>query len=193
MGQILLGALAFALAFAFDWASWRRIPVLKPALGLAVVLTFGAALAWTLAIPGRYGWPGWLAVLGWVPMLAGAALLVHSLFLEIPFTPTYARRGTGEVLVTTGTYALVRHPGVLWFGLWAFGCILASRSRLMLRAGVVWFAMDVVYVWLQEVVLFDRMLPGYPAYRERTPMLVPTSESVARCLRTLRLRLPRSA
>jgi protein-S-isoprenylcysteine O-methyltransferase Ste14 len=185
MAQILLGALAFATGLAFDWASWRRIRCLKPLLGLTTVATFGTALVWTMAAPGRYDWPRWASLVGWLLALVAVLLLAYSLFIEIPFVVTYARKGTGDTLVTTGTYALTRHPGVLWFGLLMLGLVLASRGRLMLLAGAVWLLLDGVYVWLQEVFLFRRMFPGYSAYQRATPMLVPNLRSVRRCLRTL--------
>lgn len=190
MGQILLGIVAFALGFAFDWASWRRIRGLKPLLGLAVIACFGYALVWTLATPGRFPWPAWTAVIGWPVLAVGAALLIYSLFLEIPFATTYARSGAPGALVTTGTYALVRHPGVLWFAVWALGCVLVSRSQLMAVAGAVWFLADVVYVWLQETWLFPRMFAGYASYQRETPMLVPTRRSIERCLQTVSRRRP---
>jgi protein-S-isoprenylcysteine O-methyltransferase Ste14 len=111
-------------------------------------------------------------------------LLFYSLFVEIPFTATYAQQGVGDALITTGTYALTRHPGVLWFGLWMAGLVLVTRGQLLLAAGIVWTLLDAVYVWLQEVFLFRRMFPSYAAYQRTTPMLVPTPQSVARCLRT---------
>ncbi len=188
MGQILLGAAAFALAFAFDWASWRRMAILKPVLGLAAAASFAAALTWTLAAPGRFAWPTWVVAVGCVLTVAGAALLSYSLFIEIPFRTTYAQPGTGGLLVTTGTYALVRHPGVLWLGLLLAGLTLASRGRLMLVAGATWLVLDAIYVWLQEVLLFGKMFAGYAAYQRTTPMLVPTRQSLANCLHSLRAR-----
>ncbi len=185
MGQILLGVAAFAVALAFDWASWRRIPGLKPLLGLTAVALFCLALWWTLSTPARFAWPCELVAVGWVLLALGTLLLVFSLFLEIPFATTYAKQGVGDMLVRTGTYALVRHPGVLWFGIWVLGCVLASRSRLMLVAGAIWFACDALYAWLQELLLFPRMFPDYPAYQAETPMFVPTARSIGRCVRTL--------
>lgn len=184
MVQILLGAVAFALAFAFDWVSWLRVAYLKPILGLGVVAGFAAALVGTLAAPGRYDWPAWVTVAGWPLVAAGALLLVYSLFVEIPFTKTYAKTGVGDELVTTGTYALTRHPGVLWLGLLLAGLVLVSRGQLMLVAAIVWVLLDALYVWLQEVCLFCKMFPAYPAYQRTTPMLVPTPQSVLQCLRT---------
>ena len=184
MGQILLGALAFAVAFAFDWASWLHLPRLKPLLGLSSVGLFASAFVWTLATPGRLHWPAWTSMAGWPLLLVAGALLVYSLFIEIPFVATYARPGVGDTLVKSGTYALVRHPGVLWFGLWVLACTMVSRGRLLLLAGAVWLVLDVIYVWLQEAFLFPRMFPGYAAYQRETPMLVPTWGSLAACLRT---------
>lgn len=185
MAQVLLGALAFAMAFAFDLASLQRARHLKPVLSASAGATFLAALAWTLATPGRFTWPAWTSLVGWPLLILATALLVYSLLLELPFAATYARQGVGDVLVTTGTYALVRHPGVIWFGMALVGCVLVSKSRLMVIAGIVWFCLDVLYAWLQDRFLFVRMFPGYAAYQKTTPMLVPSRQSLLRCWRTL--------
>ncbi len=184
MAQILLGALAFALAFGFDCASWLRATHLKPLLGLASAVTMGVALFWTLAAPGRYSWPAWTPLIGWPLLLLGTVLLLYSLLIEIPFTMTYVRRGVGDTLVKTGTYALCRHPGVLWFGLSMLGLALVSQGHRVLLVGAAWLGFDVIYVWLQDVFLFPRMFPGYRAYQKETPMLVPTWRSVAACFHT---------
>lgn len=184
MGEILLGALAFAAAFAFDWASWLGLPRVKPLLGFAAVALLGAALARIAANPGRFRWPAWTAYAGWPLLLAAGGLAIYSLFIEIPFTATYARQGVGQTLVKTGTYALVRHPGVLWFGLWMLGFVLVTRQRLAPLAGAIWLVLDVILVWLEEVLLFSKMFPGYAVYQRETPMLVPTPRSLAACLRT---------
>lgn len=184
MVQILLGACAFAAALALDWVSWLRLPRLKVPLGLISAVSLGAALAWTLAAPGRYHWPAWTPVAGGLLLVASTALLIYSLFLEIPFAATYAKQGTGNALVSTGTYALVRHPGVLWFALWMLGWVLVKPSGPMIAAAVVWVLLDVVLVWLEELLFFKRMFPGYAEYQRRTPMLVPTPRSLARCLQT---------
>ena len=91
----------------------------------------------------------------------------------------------GKKLVKTGTYALVRHPGVLWLGLLLSSLVLISRSRLLFIATPVWLLMDVLYVWRQDELFFGRMFPGYEACREETPMLIPTRQSILRCWRSL--------
>ncbi|MGQ9682289.1 MAG: methyltransferase family protein [Anaerolineae bacterium] len=189
---ILLGALAFVVGFAFDWASWRRKPY-KGLLGLLTAITFATALVWVLSNPATWLWPWYISALGWPLVGVGGALLVYSLFVELPSTATYLRPGVGEALVTTGTYALVRHPGVLWFAIWMLGWVLVSPSRTVAWAGVLWLLFDIVYVWLQELLLFRRMFPDYAAYERETPMLVPTASSIRRCWQTLPFRNRRIA
>jgi len=118
----------------------------------------------------------------------GWPLLLVSLFLEIPFRQTDAADGVGDTLVKTGTYALVRHPGVLWLALFLASLILVSRSRLLLVAAPVWLFMDVLYVWVQECSYFTKMFPGYEQYQRETPMLIPNGESIAQCIRTFGVR-----
>ena len=111
-------------------------------------------------------------------------LLVYSLFLEIPFAKTYVGEGVGDQLITTGTYALVRHPGVLWLALFLLALVLVSGSRLLLIAAPAWIAADVLYVWLQEKLFLREVFPGYEAYRQETPMLLPSWKSMGRCYKT---------
>ena len=100
----------------------------------------------------------------------------------------YAEQGVGDKLVTTGTYALVRHPGVLWYAIFLVGMILASGRWLALLAAPVWLLIDVLHVWIQEKVFFNQMSPEYEQYKQQTPMLIPTRRSIARCLQTFRVR-----
>jgi protein-S-isoprenylcysteine O-methyltransferase Ste14 len=184
MEHILLGVLAFLIAFFFDLATLRRIPYLKQIIGLASASLFGYSLLAVCLAPVKLRLPDWLSWVGWLFLLVSFSLLVYSLFLEIPFRQTYVADGVGDRLVKTGTYALVRHPGVLWFALFLASLILVSRSRPLLVAAPVWFFMDVLYVWIQERFYFTRMFPGYEQYKQETPMLVPNRESIAKFVKT---------
>ena len=186
MEHILLGSLAFLIAFFFDLAAIKRIRYLKQIIGLACISLFGYSLFAVCFAPVKLRLPDWLSRMGWLFFLVSFSLLVYSLFLEIPFRQTYAADGVGDRLVKTGTYALVRHPGVLWFALFLASLMLVSRSRLLLVAAPVWFFMDVLYVWIQERFYFTRMFPGYEQYKKDTPMLIPTRRSIDRCIKTLR-------
>jgi protein-S-isoprenylcysteine O-methyltransferase Ste14 len=120
-------------------------------------------------------------------MLAvSASLLIHSLFISLPFRKTYVDTGVGDKLVKTGLYALVRHPGILWFPLFMLSLIPISRSSLLLIAAPTFIALDIVLVVIQDRLIFGRMFHGYDSYRRETPMLLPNRRSFGAFLRSLR-------
>ena len=90
-------------------------------------------------------------------------------------------------LVTTGTYALVRHPTVAWYALLMFSLLLAFQAKPLLLALPLWIALDVLWVALQERLGLGKVLPGYEQYRQTTPMLIPNRRSVAVFLKGLHL------
>ncbi len=186
MRYVALGAVAFIIAWFFDLAALQRIRYLKQIIGLAFVVLFGYALIMVATHPDKLPLPAWLSYAGWPFLVTSGFLLIYSLFLEIPFRQTYADAGVGDKLVKTGTYALVRHPGVLWLALVLLALVLVSRSRLLLLAAPLWVFLDVLYVWLQERFFFGRMFPGYAQYKRETPMLLPTPASIARCWQSFR-------
>jgi len=185
MDAVWLGALAFLIAFGFDLASMARKTVLKRAILLTAVLLFLVALYQALRQPSLGPAPVWVPVLGVTLSVVGAGLLTYSVVIEIPARSTYLAPGAPSQLVTTGTYALTRHPGVLWFALFMVGLVIANRSAALLIAAPVWLGLDVLYVWLQDRYFFPKQFPDYARYREQTPMLIPTVFSTCRCLRTL--------
>jgi len=184
MGYIALGVVAFVIAGFFDLAALREWRYLKQAIGLVALLLWGYAFYGLLRTSPRFWLPAPLTWLGWPLLVIATLLLIYSLFIEIPFRQTYAEGGVGDRLVTTGTYALSRHPGVLWLGLLLIALILVSHVRLLLIAAPVWFLMDLFYVWVQDVHYFPRMFPKYRQYQQETPMVVPTGKSIVTCLQT---------
>ena len=188
MGYILLGSLAFLVAFFFDLAALKGVAYLKQIIGLVFVSLFGFALLMVCLKAERFPLPQWLSWAGWPLLIISACLLVYSIFLEIPFKQTYALNGVGDKLIKTGTYALTRHPGVLWFGLFLLALVMISRSKLLLIAAPLWFLLDVLWVWIQDRFYFSQMFSDYEQYKRETPMLIPTRESTVRCVKTLHLR-----
>ena len=186
MVYILVGCLAFLIAFFFDLVALKEISHVKQVVGLVFVLLFGFALFMVCLKGDRFLLPYWLSWAGWPLLALSSGLLVYSIFLEIPFKQTYATSGVGDKLVKTGTYALTRHPGVLWFGLSLLALLAISRSMLLLIAAPLWFFLDVAWVWIQERFFFSHMFPGYEQYKRETPMLIPTRGSTVRCIKTLR-------
>lgn len=185
MASLILGALAYGFAVGFDLASLAGKKSVKHLSGVTAVICFALAFIWAFGFGPRLVIPRFLSLLGWVLMLIATALLFYSLFLEIPFTNTYVSPGAPQELVRSGTYALTRHPGVLWLAFFLLGAVLASRSRTLLWAAPLWWVLDLGYAWWQDRWLFPRQFPAYRAYQRETPMFLPTVASLRRCLRTI--------
>jgi protein-S-isoprenylcysteine O-methyltransferase Ste14 len=189
---LLLGVISFFLVFWADVVSLKGTSILKPVLWAAGTVLFLAGLVLIVREPPRIGVPGAVQIVGWVLAVLSALLLAYSLFLEIPFVSAYLRKGGPSRLVTSGTYALCRHPGVLWLAALLVGAFLGSGSRWVLAALPVWFGLDVLYVVLQEKLFFVKLFGAdYREYQGRVPMVIPTSRSARECARTLFKRRPR--
>ncbi len=188
-----LGALSFLCGLAFDLATlarWRRAQIVLALIAAGLMLW---AIGGALAEPPRFARPAAVAAGGGALALGALTLLASSLWIELRL-PRSASRAHNDAtlaatddptLVTTGTYALCRHPGVLWFGPFLFGLALLSGSLTLLWATPLWWALDFVYAWFQDRYLFPRQFPGYTRYQRTTPMFLPTRATLQRCLDTL--------
>jgi protein-S-isoprenylcysteine O-methyltransferase Ste14 len=186
MTGLLLGAASFLLVFWVDIVSLRGMRVLKPVLWAASIALFVSGLVLAVLEPGGFELPAPVNVLGWALAALSAALLVYSLFVEVPFASAYVRTGKPSRLVTSWTYALCRHPGVLWLALLVAGVFLASGSPWVLAALPIWVGLDVLYVVLQEKLFFIPLFGAdYRKYQRSVPMLIPTYRSARECARTL--------
>ena len=183
MEYIASGVAGFLVIHLFDLVSLKRLPLLKPVIWLLGGGLVGYSLVMLVLLPGRLALAPWSVSLGWVLLAISLGFLVYSLFVNLPFRRTYLEKGVGDRLVKTGFYALSRHPGVIWFGFFLGGLILASGSRMMALAAPVFFAVDVVLVVLEDRVFFPRMFPGYRDYQKETPMLFPDRESLKKFFR----------
>lgn len=183
---VLLGALGFLFGMLFDWVLLLKRQRLKSALWVTCnLLLIGAHIAAVLQ-PDRIPMPMPVRLFGWILIVPAFPLLLYSLFFEIPLQNTYMPNGAGpELLVKEGTYALTRHPGVLWYAFLVVGLILISGSTTMLIAAPVWLLMNILWVWFEDFFVFDRLFLDYPSYRRTTPMLIPTVKSAKACWRSL--------
>ncbi|MEG1931870.1 MAG: hypothetical protein RR075_02045, partial [Pygmaiobacter sp.] len=111
-------------------------------------------------------------------------LLIYALFFALPADIAYASADVQPV-VSRGVYALCRHPGVLFLGLFYLFFFLLCETSATLVAGLLFTALDIGYVWWQDRVLFPRLIAGYAAYQQVTPFLLPNALSVQRCLQSL--------
>jgi protein-S-isoprenylcysteine O-methyltransferase Ste14 len=185
MIYIIVGILGFAAALAFDWASLKRIPVIKQLVGLLAIFLLVYASVMVCHSPAKLELPIPARIIGGCLLPVFLCLLVYSLFIELPFRSTYAEQGVGNKLIGTGTYALVRHPGVIWLAIVYLSLALLFPSTTLFFAIIIWLVMDIIYVILQEKLFFLKMFPNYRDYQRQTPFLIPTRQSISACLKSI--------
>ena len=79
----------------------------------------------------------------------------------------------GHRLVTTGPYALTRHPMYLGIVIFHYGAALGLDSFLLMIVSVVYvLPFTIARIGAEERVLREG-LPGYAAYAARVPSLLP--------------------
>ncbi len=189
MVYITIGIFGFLVIHFFDFVSLKRIPVAKP----FIWILGGSSLAYSLILvcfaPDKLQLPIWSIWLGWVLLITSLILLAYSLFVNLPFRKTYIAAGVGNRLITTGLYAMVRHPGVIWFILFMLSLILVSKSSLLLIAAPIFILLDIVLVIVQDKFFFTRMFADYITYQRETPMLMPNRQSINAFVNSLKQQL----
>jgi protein-S-isoprenylcysteine O-methyltransferase Ste14 len=136
-----------------------------------IIQTFASlafvALMIVPALDHRMGWsrvPPWVVIAGDC-LIAGGYLMVFFVFRENAFTSSTVEIQEGQRVVSTGPYALVRHPMysgglVLLVGVpLALGSWWATLLLIPFAALIVWRLVA------EEKFLLER-LPGYALYRE---------------------------
>jgi len=187
MIYIAVGIFGFIIIHLFDIVSLKKIPSgAKP----CVWVVGGGLLVYSLIMlclqSNTLPLPIWLTWLGWGLLTLSLLLLIYSLFINLPFRKTYVATGVGDKLITSGLYALVRHPGVMWFVLFMLSLILVSKSNLVLIAMPIFIVLDIVLVIVQDKFFFIRMFDDYKSYQRKTPMLVPNRRSINSFIKGLR-------
>ena len=114
----------------------------------------------------RFGWshvPAWGAIVGDLMMLAGFAITV-AVFKANSYTSGIIEVAENQKVISTGPYAMVRHPMytgglIMLFGIpLALGSWLGMLINVPMTAAVVWRLLD-------EEKFLLRNLPGYAEYR----------------------------
>jgi protein-S-isoprenylcysteine O-methyltransferase Ste14 len=172
-----------------DVFSLKRIPVAKPAIWILGSGLLAYSLIMLCLGTERLAFSPWLTWLGWSLLLISLPLLIYSLFISLPFRKTYIATGAGDRLITTGLYALVRHPGVHWFIVLMLSLVLVSGSKLLLIASPILILLDILLVVIQDKFFLDKMFDGYENYRRETPMLLPNRRSISAFTDSLRQKL----
>lgn len=115
----------------------------------------------------RFGWshvPAWVAILGDLMMLLGFAITM-AVFRANSYTSGIIEVAEDQKVISTGPYAIVRHPMYTGGLIMLFGIPLALGSwwgtlvNLPMTAAVIWRLLD------EERFLAEK-LPGYVEYRQ---------------------------
>ena len=178
MEYLFLGILGFLVGYSTELAALNRRRGLKPAVWIVSFGLLISAMVMVSLHSNRVFFPHWLTLAGWAFLPVTSLMMLYTLVLELPFRRTFMGSPSGTDLVTTGTYALVRHPTVLWYVLILLSALLATRSLALLVAMPIWIAMDVVWVLFQERSSLARSFPQYSNYAEVTPFLIPNRRSL---------------
>lgn len=183
--SISCGILGFVVLSFFDLASLKKMHVLKQAVWITGNGLICCSIVRTCFRPERIVLPNFIHLCGWIITPSFFLLLIYSLFLEIPFQKTYIKKGVGDILITTGTYGLVRHPGVLWFIMFLSGLFFITGSTPLLICLPVLGVMDVLYAIIQEKYFFIKIFgDDYRDYQKRIPMFIPDIQSIKRFFST---------
>jgi len=188
---IALGAASFFVVFWVDAVSLNgTMRRMKPFLWVSASGLFVAGVVLSAQDPQPVELPAGVAVVGGSLATLFFLLLIYSLFIEIPLVAA-SGAGSAPPVISRGTYALCRHPGVLWLAGFLVGAFLTTGSRILLIAIPVWVGLDAVYVVLQERLYFPRLFGGaYADYQRAVPMLLPTPRSLRECARTVFRKAP---
>ena len=144
----------------FEREGTQRIIMVFTSVGFIALLVVPA-------LDRRFGWsnvPVWAVVVGNV-LVAVGFYFIFLVYRENTFTAATIEVAAGQKVITTGPYAVVRHPMYASGSLYVLGTPLALGSYW----GFLAFAgMTPFLLWrlLDEERILTRDLPGYAEYRQ---------------------------
>lgn len=148
-----------------DTKSWDRwiVPLIALWLPLMAVLVAGLdqRLGWTASLPGWVHWLG-LALLTFGYSVGTWAMAVNAFFSS----HVRIQKDRGQTVVTTGPYAIVRHPAYITGAVAMCGLPLLLDSLLAFPPIVLLCVGIVVRTALEDKTL-QAELPGYKEYAEK--------------------------
>ena len=117
------------------------------------------------------GSPG-LRIPLWILAFLAVAGLAWSVLLEIPLRHRPSSPEDRSVY-DRGTYALVRHPGFLWYTLAHLALMPLYTDPAARIVALILIAGDFSLVLWEDLRAFPRMFTDWDAYRARVPFLWP--------------------
>ena len=186
MTALLLNLAGYAWGMLHDLAALKNTPRVKPYLLALSGVSHLASFVEIVRGPKTLHPPFLLRALCMVIAPLGWCAMFYSIMIEIPFRKGWVDQGHTDQIVTTGTYSLARHPGVIWFSFAIIATAIATRSKRALLAAPIMIAGDIAHVTFQEqAVLTNVFGDAYREYQRTTPFLVPTVASFTKFVQTL--------
>ncbi len=180
---LVIGIIGFALLLVFDLLSLHNKNYSKYFFGICgFLMIFVSSVMIIINYSNFLKIDSIFRYIGLGVAIVSLALLIYSVFIEVG-RKTYQVENE-HALVTSGTYALTRHPGVLWMLLlYVFGAIF-FQNLLAIYAALIWTFVNIIYVSIQERFIFHKIFDNYDKYRESTPMILPNFESIEKFITT---------
>src|SRR5659263_290843 len=144
---IYLGIIAFIFMFLYDFYTLRNERRKKSFFGIIGLTLFIYSAIMLIVFLNKIIFPIPIIILALIVSIISCFLLAYSLFLELPFTKTYANEKHNDGLVVTGTYALCRHPGVIWFGILFVSLLFLTGAILLIPATIIWTSTDICLLY----------------------------------------------
>lgn len=121
-----------------------------------------------------------------IPGIISFLLMIYSLFFALPFDETYVRSTDKPMVCDRGMYALCRHPGVIWLSLMYLCLAVSWGTPLCWWVWALYSILDIAYVVLQDCWTFPKTFENYEMYKNTTPFLIPTGNSIRKAWQTRR-------
>lgn len=174
-----LGIIGFAFMFISDICNRYKRYHIKVLIGLLGIFSIAYSTFQIISIDYVLSVSIWIRIISVLFTVVFSILLVYSIFIEVSIT------NKDHGLITSGTYALSRHPGVLWlFMVYLFASFVFGNYGLLL-AGIVWTLVNILYVYLQEKYIFIYLFENYDGYQDTTPMLLPGKKQIIHLMKKL--------
>jgi protein-S-isoprenylcysteine O-methyltransferase Ste14 len=190
MDYFLVGTLSFVLFFMFDLFQIGKLPeVFRFCFLPGCAMSAYSLIGLIFLTPFPLGYSR-LNLFFLIPAFLFLLITLYSLFFALPAEKTYSAE-SGRMTIDYGVYALCRHPGVFPLSMTLLFLWLALRKNELLLAALVWTALNLILVTIEDIYIFPKLFSDYNSYKKKVPFLIPTKQSIGRCVLDLK-RGPRS-
>lgn len=174
----------FLTGWVFDLPRVARSGRLRAAMGFVHMALLTVGFIGLASSPSRLEVvPSWISKPAWVSTVTFLLLFIYTVFIEISVRSWFLGVGKNQ-LVTSGSYAMCRHPGTIWVIGMMVSLTLATRSVWLFLTLPLWITLDLLWVWIQERFCFPRLFAGYDRYKLEVPAFLPNRQSLKRAIAT---------